>query len=161
MFPWNMLPFNQDTKKLLQQMKPDEIEKYVQDMLQKMFPSQLQNMMNPSNFMQQENRQSQQETTPLQPSTSIEASTFETHHYVFVRVPIKDENWLGKMRIYHSSNQIFIEHIPNDSDKHVITLPAIVRKKGSTTQVLDDILEIKLLKNTDFQFSEIEISDPS
>lgn len=161
MFPWNMLPFNQDTKKLMQQMKPEEIENHVQDMLKKMFPPQLQSMINPTNFSQQENRAPQQDASQVQPSTSIEATVFETHHFVYVRIPIKDESWIRKMRVYHSSNQMFIEQIPNDGDKTVITFPAIVRKKGSTSTFQDDILEIKLLKNTDFQFSEIEISDPS
>ena len=38
MFPWSIFPFNKDSKSMLQNMKPDEIDKYVQGIMGKMMP---------------------------------------------------------------------------------------------------------------------------
>ncbi|WML47872.1 hypothetical protein RCG23_21520 [Neobacillus sp. PS3-34] len=47
MFPWNIFPFNKDMKNMMQQMKPEEIDNYVQNMLGKMLPGNMNGMMNP------------------------------------------------------------------------------------------------------------------
>ncbi|MDQ0155075.1 Hsp20/alpha crystallin family protein [Robertmurraya andreesenii] len=155
MFPWGFSPFNQDMFKKLQKMKPQEIEKYVYDMMGKMFPPEMNGMnfgMTPPIM----------ETSPPQNEESppeIDARVFETHDDVFVIIPIKDKDSLKDIKIAHTSNQLIIRHMPDWEDKHTITLPAIVRKKGTKATYQDGTLEIRLQKNIDLQFSEIDINE--
>ncbi|MEH7124806.1 Hsp20/alpha crystallin family protein [Bacillus sp. JJ1532] len=158
MFPWNLFPFNKDMKNMMKQMKPDEIDKYVQNMMNQMFPQGMQGMMQPQSFMpgfQNDARQS----PPSSSSSSLPSSVFETHDNVFVRIPIKNEQWLKDMRIYHTSNQMMIEHIPEFEDKSTIILPALVKKKGASAYFKDGMLEIKIPKNVDMQYSEIDVTE--
>lgn len=155
MFPWSFSPFNKDTMKKLQQMRPEEVEKYVNDMMGKMFPPDMQKMdfsggVNPFNI---------QSSPTEKEENSLHASVFETHDNIFVMIPIKDENWLQEMKLFHTSNQLIIQHIPEPEDKHTITLPAIVRKKGSKASYQDGSLEVRFFKNVDMQYSEIDISE--
>ncbi|WP_374717516.1 Hsp20/alpha crystallin family protein [Neobacillus sp.] len=155
MFPWNMFPFNKNLRDTLQKMKPEEIEKYVQDLLEKMMPN-MQGMMNPNDVFQQ-----------FQPSDSnshssairINASTYETHDHVYIRIPINNHDALKKLRLYHTSNQLIIEHFPEYGEKHTITLPAIVKKKGGEANLKDGILEIRIPKNIDMQYTEIDVTE--
>ncbi|MBA4537974.1 Hsp20/alpha crystallin family protein [Bacillus aquiflavi] len=159
MFPWNSLfPFNKDMQKMMQKMKPEDIEKYIEDMMQKMFPSNPQGAMNPTEIMNRGHPLFQGENAQP-PSIPLNASVFETHEDVFVRVPIKNKELLKQIRIYHTSNQLILEHIPNMEDKHTITLPALVKKKGARAQYKDEMLEIKISKNIDMQYSEVDVSE--
>lgn len=151
MFPWSRFPFNKDMKKMMEQVKPEEINNYIQSMMGQMLPEQVQKMMQSQSF----NDLGKQ--SPKSSST-IPSSVFETHDHVYVRLEIKNMEWLKNIRLYHTSNQMIIEHIPKFEDKHTITLPALVRKKGTTAQVKDGILEIKIPKNIDMQYSEIDIT---
>jgi len=142
-------------KDSFKKMKPDEIDTYVQDLMGKIMPTNMRGMMNPqelfSNF---------QPTAPHQPQASLLNSTaFETHDFVFVRIPFKQEAWIKQIRIYHTTNQLIVEHIPEQDDKHTITLPAIVKKKGATANYKDGMLEVKIPKNVDMQFSEIDVTE--
>lgn len=158
MFPWNFFPFNKDTKKMLENLQPGEIEKYAQNMMNKMFQQQMQNIPNAKEFLknahphQPTSSESGSQGKPLQPSI------FETHDYVFVMLPIEEE-WLNSIRLYHTSNRLIIEHVPRLDDKQTFTLPAIVKKKGTTACFKDGLLEIRLLKNSDSNYSEIDITE--
>lgn len=155
MFPWNLFPFNKDAKNVLQKMKPDEIDQYVQDIIGKMMPGNIQGMMNPQEMMSRfHSPQNNQESRD-----NLHSTTFETHDFVFVRIPIKNDDWLKQISIYHTSNKLLVEHIPEYEDKHTITLPAIVRKKGAAANYRDGILEIRIPKNIDMQFSQIDVSE--
>jgi HSP20 family molecular chaperone IbpA len=157
MFPWNIFPFGKDSKSALQKMKPDEIDKYVQDIMGKMMPGSMGGMMNPQDIL---NTFQQPLSTQTSPSTgALNSTAFETHDYVFVRIPIKKEEWLRKLQICHTSNQLIVEHIPDNNDKHTIVLPAIVKKKGAAANYKDGMLEIRIPKNIDMQFSQIDINE--
>lgn len=152
-----MFPFNKDMKDTLQKLKPEEIDKYVQDIIAKVVPGGMRGMMNPQDLFS--NSQSPG-GSQSQPSTgSLNSTAFETHDYVFVRIPIKDDEWIKKLKVYHTSNQLIVEHIPGHGDKHIITLPAIVKKKGATAHFKDGVLEVKIPKNIDMQFSEIDVTE--
>ncbi|MFC0415267.1 Hsp20/alpha crystallin family protein [Cytobacillus solani] len=155
MFPWNLFPFHKDAKKAMQQMNPEDINKYIQNMMGQMIPEQMQGMMNAQDFMQGFGEQKQQPSS----SSTFSSSVFETHDFVFVRIPLKEESWRKNLRLFHTSNQMIIEHIPEYEDKHIITLPALVKKKGTTAHIKDDILEVKIPKNVDMQFSEVDVTD--
>jgi hypothetical protein len=155
LFPWNKFPFDKEMKDKMTKMKPEEINNYVQDFIGKIMPGNMKGMMNPQEMLQGfQSTSSQQES----PRGILNSTAFETHDFVFVRIPIKKENWMNQIRIFHTSNQLIIEHIPTLEDKHTITLPAIVRKKGATAAYKDNMLEIKIPKNVDMQFSEIDVT---
>jgi HSP20 family molecular chaperone IbpA len=141
---------------MMQQMKPEEINQYVQDMMGKMFGAHSSGMFNPQDLMK--HAQSTQNPNP-QKESSLITSVFETHDYVFVRITINNEEWLKQLRIYHTSNTMIIEHIPELTDKHTLILPAIVKKKGASARFKDGMLEVRVPKNTDMQFSEIEVTE--
>lgn len=153
MFPWNL---HEGIKKRVENMNPDEIDKYVQNMVAKMFPKNMEGMMNPQEWLK-----GIQGFQPDRGQTEgrLNASVFETHEFVFIRMPIKDEAWLKEMKIFHTSNQAIIENIPESGDKHTITLPATVRKKGAHASHRDGILEIKLPRSFHTQISEVNVSE--
>lgn len=143
-------------KDTMQKMKPEEINNFVQDLLGKIMPGGTRGMMNPMDMFN--GFQSAPSQTPS-PSGALNSTAFETHDFVFVRIPIKDEGWVKQLRIYHTSNQLIVEHIPLIDDKHTITLPAIVKKKGATANFKDGTLEVKIPKNIDMQFSQIDVTE--
>ncbi|WHY84295.1 Hsp20/alpha crystallin family protein [Neobacillus novalis] len=156
MFPWNMLPFGKDMKDSMKNMKPEEINNYVQDIIGKIMPGNMQGMMNPQEmFNGFQNTASQQRPA----SGVLDSTAFETHDYVFVRIPLKNEEWIKKLRLYHTSNQLIIEHIPEHEDTNTITLPAIVKRKGAIANYKDGILEVKIPKNIDMQYSQIDVTE--
>lgn len=157
MFPWNLFPFNKDMKDTMQKMKPEEIEGFVQDLLGKVFPGNMRGIPNPQEMFN--GFQSSMSQQPPPTTDGVNSTTFETHDFVFVRIPIRKEESLKQLRIYHTSNQLIVENIPHPDDKHVITLPAIVRKKGASANFKDGILEVKIPKNIDMQFSQIDITE--
>jgi len=137
-------------------MKPEEINNYVQDVLGKLMPGNMKAGINPAEMFQ--GFQSSV-SPPISTSDRLQSTAFETHNYVYVRIPIKQEEWVKKLRIYHTSNQLIIEHIPHHDDKHTITLPAIVKKKGATATFKDGVLEVKIPKNIDLQYSQIDVTE--
>ena len=156
MFPWNIFPFNKDMKDSMKNMKPEEIENFVQDLMRKIMPQNMMGMMNPQDLMN-----GFQSSVSQQPQMTgvLNSSAFETHDFVFVRIPLKSDEWLKQIRIYHTSNKLIVEHIPEQEDKHTITLPAIVRKKGAAANYKDGVLEIKIPKNIDMQYSQIDVTE--
>lgn len=141
---------------MLQNMKPDEIDKYVQDIMDKLMPAGMRGMMNPQELM----GSFQSTLAPQQQSGGpLNSTAFETHDFVFVRIPMKNEDWIKQISIYHTSNQLIVERIPEYEDKHTITLPAIVKKKGAVANCKDGVLEVRIPKNVDMQFSQVDVTE--
>jgi HSP20 family molecular chaperone IbpA len=160
MFPWNFSPFNKKLTNQMGQFDQNDIEKLIKQMMGQMMPTQMEGMMNDQDWMK--TARAQQQNTTQDSSRTAEAlsySVFDTHNHVFVRISIKDDSWLSQLKMYHTSNQLILEHIPNTQDKYTITLPSIVRKKGTTTSFKDGVLEVRIPKNIDMQYSEIEIPE--
>ncbi|WP_210365116.1 Hsp20/alpha crystallin family protein [Bacillus sp. REN3] len=155
MFPWNLLPFNQNLHKKFLEMKPDEIEKYVQQMVGKMFDSNMRGMIKPEEWLKE---MEQKTSPPAEPASGINPEIFETHDFVFLRLALREEHWLKEMKLFYTSNQVIIEHIPEHSDKHTFILPATVKRKGASASHRDGVLELRLPKIVDMQFSEIDLS---
>jgi len=156
LFPWNIFPFDKNIKEKMAKMKPEEINNYVQDVLGKIMPGNMKAGINPAEMFQGFQSSG---STPLSNSDGLNAAAFETHNYVYVRISIKHEDWIKQLRIYHTSNQLIVEHIPRHEDKHTITLPAIVKKKGASATFKDGVLEVKIPKNIDLQFSQIDVTE--
>lgn len=156
MFPWNQFPFNNnDFKNLLQNLKPDEMNKYIQGMIETTIPSNMKGMMNPFDLMNHSQTRQEQRASVA----PLNSTSFETHDYVYVRIPLKNDDWVKKVHIYHTSNQLIVEQIPHAEDKHTITLPAIVKKKGAVAHYKDGMLEVRIPKNVDLQFSQIDVTE--
>jgi HSP20 family molecular chaperone IbpA len=153
MFPFNFFPFNKEMKNKLQHMKPDEIDQFIKGILGNVMPAQSGSTINSQDFVNQYRPQ------PSQQANSLNSTAFETHDSVFVRIPIKDESLLKDLRIYHTANQLMVENIPERDHKHTITLPAMVKKKGSNAKFKEGILEIKLIKSYDIQYSQIDVTE--
>ena len=156
MFPWNMFPFGKDMKGSFQRMKPQDIEKYVQETLNTVFTQGMKEAGFPSDF--HTNSHSNKESSPLKKDL-YSAHIFETHDFVFAMIPIQDESCLKKMKVCHTSNQLIIEHFPVESERQVYTLPATVKKKGGLATYKDGLLEVKIPKSTDLQYSEIDVKE--
>ncbi len=108
MFPWNLFPFNKETQNKLQQMKPEDINQYVQNamgQMSKMFHPSAQGDMNPQelfkSFQTAENETRSHSSE--QKESSIQYSVYETHDFVFVRIVIEQEEWLQQLKLYHTS----------------------------------------------------------
>jgi HSP20 family molecular chaperone IbpA len=156
LFPWNIFPFDKDMKDKLTKMKPDEVNNYVQDIMGKIMPANMKGVMNtPEMFPSLQSSESPVNST----RGVLNPAVFETHDFVYVRIPISKEEWVKQLRIYHTSNQLIVEQIPHHEDKHTITLPAIVKKKGATATYKDSMLEIKIPKNVDLQYSQIDVTE--
>ncbi|MBB2481919.1 hypothetical protein H5P36_17230 [Bacillus sp. APMAM] len=65
---------------------------------------------------------------------------------------------IHNIKIYHTSNQLIIEN-SSDGNRDTITLPALVKKKGTTAQYKDEILEVKMPKSVDMQYTEVDVSE--
>jgi hypothetical protein len=156
LFPWNLLPFDRNTQKKFLEMKPDEIENYVQQMMGKMLQPDMKGMLKPEEWLK--GMQQQNSPDPVKGTARLNAEMFETHDFVFVRVPLKDEALLKQMKLLYTSNQVIIEHIPDMSDKHTLVLPATVKRKGAAANFRDGVLELRLHKIVDMQYAEIDIS---
>lgn len=153
MFPWNFFPFSKDMKNKLQHMKPDEIDQFIKGIMGNVMSSQSGGTMNSQDMVNHYRPQ------PSQQANALNSTAFETHDSVFVRIPLKDESLLKKIRIYHTAYQLMLEDIPEPGNKHSITLPAVVKKKGSSAKYKDGILEIKLIKSYEIQYSQIDVSE--
>ena len=147
-------------KNKINQIKPDQIERFTQEMMGKMMPKHVQGMIDPQEMLNGffPNTKNQ----PLEGSHSrLKVSVFETHDFVFIRIEIEKKEWLKAIKIYYTSNQMIIEHIPAFDDKQTITLPSPVKKKGASACFKEETLEIKLAKSTNTHYSEIDITEIS
>ena len=130
-----------------------DINKYVQEMITQSMAHSTENnhITDAMGIFNQEERKQEHA------NSSLNVSTFETHDHVYVRVHIKDESQLSTIKIFHTSNQLIIEGLPSFEQKHVVTLPSIVKMKGAISEYRDDFLQIKMVKKIDLQFTEIDV----
>ena len=155
MFPWDKLPNNDMIKEMLSNVSSGQIDKYVQQMVSQMFPKQMEGMINPQEWLKSmpftgEPRQ--------ESSQKLDAAVFETHEHVYMRIPIRDENWLKTMKVYHTSAEAIIENIPEIGDKHTFPFPVSVRKKGTMASHKESVLEIRFIKRSHHQISEVDVN---
>lgn len=145
MIPWGNFPFKDEFKKMAEDMKPGDIQSYVNEMMRKFnvtqFSDTTENPSNPSD------------------TSDLGSNVFETFDSVYIRLSLPKDVTLKHLRIYHTSNQAILENIHEKGDRKVIVLPCVVKKKGATAQVKDNILEIKIPRSDDLQFTEVSISE--
>ena len=159
LFPWNMFPFNKDMGKMLQQMNPQDMENGLQNMISQFMPKQWQGMFDHNDMLSRASSLFEQNNGQANnPSpTNIHSNVFETFDDVYARIPI-NEDMIQNIKIFHTSNQLIIEN-SSENNRETITLPAIVRKKGTTAQYKDGILEVKMPRSSDLQYTEVDVSE--
>ncbi|WP_071394519.1 hypothetical protein [Bacillus tuaregi] len=159
MFPWNLFPFDKNIQSKMKNMKPEEVNQYVQSMLGKVFQSPFPNQMTLQDMMKhaQVFPQAQDDDTTVE--APIQHSVFETHDFIFVRIIIESEDWLTRLKLSHTSHLLLLEHIPENGQKHSIPLPSLVKKRGTTAHYKDQTLEIKLSKEIDTNYAEVNVTD--
>ncbi|MGX2960106.1 Hsp20/alpha crystallin family protein [Peribacillus sp. JNUCC 23] len=155
MFPWSSLfSFQKNSSDKIKHMNPNDIQSFMNQIFSQAMPDQMQQ------FMNQQNPNSSSHTQQNTSSDGkLQAAVFETHSDVYVRILIKDSTCIRHLKIYHTSNQLLIDGIPGYEEKFVTTLPCIVKKKGTSAQYKNETLEIRLSKQQDIQFSEIDVSE--
>lgn len=167
MFPWynQYFPFNQNIKDLIEHKGfPKGIDSYIQQAIEqslKQFPPAMpfhdEAFNKAFDFARTKPKHSSQ---AQQQKREFRHHVFETHDDVYIQIPIEDKKMLGNIKIYHTSNKAMIEGLPEAYDeKQIIILPAIVKKKGAQATYKDGLLEIKIPKNIDYQFSEIHVEE--
>ncbi|MGE8077765.1 Hsp20/alpha crystallin family protein [Peribacillus loiseleuriae] len=155
MFPWSSLfSFQKNSSDKIKHMNPNDIQSFMNQIFSQAMPDQMQQFMNQQN--PNSNSHTQQNTSS---DEKLQTAVFETHSDVYVRILIKDSTCIRNLKIYHTSNQLLIDGIPGCEEKLVTTLPCIVKKKGTTAQYKNETLEIRLAKQQDIQFSEIDVSE--
>ena len=135
---------------------PKDMEEYMAKMLQNLQNGDFGQMMNAAATA---NSTSNQNNTAGTQQGKLPATIFETHSDIFVRLSMENSDLLKNIKIVHTSNILIVEGIPEHTDRNTYTLPAIVKKKGSTALYKEGALEIKLPKINDLQYSEINITE--
>ncbi|WP_409302635.1 Hsp20/alpha crystallin family protein [Peribacillus sp. SCS-155] len=143
-------------------MKPNEVQSFINQIFSQVIPETMQQLMD-QNLNNMTTPQAQASpNNPPQPNSlqnNTNAEVFETHSLVYVRIPVTNTDLMDDIRVFHTTNQCIIEGLPEKGKKHVITLPALIRKKGSTAKYKNGTLEIRLIKNSDDQLSEIDVTE--
>ena len=81
MFPWNLFQFNKEMQSKMQQMNPEEINQYVQKIMDKMFTSALPHNMNSQEMMKNFDpfHPTHATTNSQEKDRNLKYSIFETH----------------------------------------------------------------------------------
>ncbi|HHW37021.1 MAG TPA: hypothetical protein GXX18_07270 [Bacillales bacterium] len=163
MFPWNLNGNLQDYIKQFSDIKPNEVDDFIKKILSSHMPYQ------PTPQSDMKTREQKKSTIPnkeptitpshAQPKNEpIEIKVFESHEDVFVHFPLNNKNDIKTGKIYYNSNRLIIKDVPNIGDKHNVLLPAIVQQRGAKINYKNGILQIKIPKADDLQFTEIDLN---
>ena len=159
MNPWNILfPFQKYMKNFTGSHSAKDMEDYMSKMLKNLHNGDFGQMMNAAAAANSTTDTDQTNTNNNQQG-KLPATIFESHSDIFVRLSMENSDLLKNIKIVHTSNLLIVEGIPEQTDRNTYTLPAIVKKKGSTAVYKDGALEIKLPKINDLQYSEINITE--
>lgn len=156
MFPWDLFSKNQNQKPdWMKFINQSGMEKQMEQLFSMLSPEQLGGLIN----QQFKSNQEPDEHPTSNSEKTLSVDILETHDYLFIRIPIKEEQ-LPNLKVYHTSTKFLLSGLPPDpNEKHSFHLPAPVKKKGSKSSYRDEILEIILFKLNESHFSEISIPE--
>jgi HSP20 family molecular chaperone IbpA len=86
---------------------------------------------------------------------SVKSEVFETHHWMFVRIKVPNRAIASKLRISLGVNQVRVSGLTKEIE--TIGLPATARLEGARAIYKDGILEIRIPKDLNEQFHEVNI----
>lgn len=156
MFPWNLFPNNkQQMPDWMKYLNQSGLEKQMEQLLTMLSPDQFGSLMK-QGLSSEQKEEAGQENEQI---TRHKPAIFETHDYVFVRLPILEED-LSHLKLYHTNNRIILQGLPpNREESLTYPLPCLVKKKGAKSNYKDGILEIILFKIPDTQYAEISVPE--
>ncbi len=156
MFPWNLFPNNkQQMPDWMKYLNQSGLEKQMEQLLSMLSPEQFGSLMK-QGLSSDQREEAEQEN---EPPSRHKPERFETHDYVFVRLPIPEDE-LPHLKLYHTNNRIILQGLPpNREESLTYPLPCLVKKKGAKSSYKDGILEIILFKIPDTQYSEISVPE--
>ncbi|KEF37284.1 hypothetical protein M670_03531 [Schinkia azotoformans MEV2011] len=163
MFPWNLNGNLQEYIKQFTNVKPNEVEDFIKKILSSHVPFQSSPQTDVKSREQKPSTLTNKEPTKNPTSAQhknepIEIKVFESHEDVFVHFPLNNKNDIKTGKIFYNSNQLILKDIPNIGDKHKVLLPAIVQQRGAKINYKNGILQIKIPKADDLQFTEIDLN---
>lgn len=153
-------------KWLSQQYLNNDIQKFVHEVMEQSISTSLNNakMMGSMYMNSEEERKPEkheeepEESKIMEPAkASLQATTFESLDHVYVKILLTDSSRLSHLKVYHNSNQLILEGIPDRDDRHVINLPSTVTMKDTVSEFRDSFLQVKMRKRNDPQFTEIAV----
>ncbi|WP_335868892.1 Hsp20/alpha crystallin family protein [Bacillus sp. 2205SS5-2] len=133
---------------LMKGMNPLNLQSQMKDMMGKNMPfdpeAMFGNMMNPP------------QSEPLEEAKPY--NVFETHDDVYIRIPINaDEINPKSIKVFYTSNKATIKNYPEENEQEIITLPCTVKRTGGKAAYRDGILEVRMVKDWDHHYTEIDI----
>ncbi|GIN73719.1 hypothetical protein J14TS2_41940 [Bacillus sp. J14TS2] len=156
MFPWNLLPFNQNQDKAPPfEIGKNNVDDYVQKLMSQAFSAFDQNATNSNDWV---GSLLKQVPSSSGSSSSNGVKLFESFQFIFIHISVPDEKTLERWKVYHTTNQLIIEDSEVAQNTKTITLPALVNKKKTTAVYKNGILEVILEKKTDMQYTEVGVS---
>ena len=146
MFPWNnQFPFQKEYLEQLAKLNPQDFQKFMNEFMGNLLP-QIEHFLPNREIFTHTNDKNQ-----------LNEEVFETHEYVYIKIPMKKlQNWRA-IKVYHTPFQCMIKSQKNHDLSHKILLPSPVHKKGAKAVIKNDMLEIRFIKVKDWQYTEIEI----
>lgn len=90
------------------------------------------------------------------PHSKENAEVFETHDYVFVRVPVPEQVDERHIDTQIGPSRVVIKWAPGGKE-HVIQLPADVKNGGASASVKEHVLEIKIPKEQRPNLKKVQI----
>ena len=106
MFPWNTLfSSHKNQNSFLKNLQQNDVQSFIEKVFEEAMPKNIQETMDQTAPVKERFQQAQ--------AHPLKADVLETHSFIYIRIPIEDEDWLKKMKILHTSNQSIIRGVPN------------------------------------------------
>jgi len=150
MFPWNLFGSEKGDFDPFKYLNDTQFKQTLDQLTNPMFPEFMKYALSEDTS----NRKKKKEK-----KLSYNESVYETHEFIYIRIPINDPELIRNIKIYYTLNKCMIDGLEKQNSPYTIVLPSTVRKKGGSAIYRDSVLEIRLPKHPDWQFSELNIEN--
>lgn len=116
------------------------VENYVQQLISKVMPS--------------ESMDTSFASSKLSSSTY---NIFETHNLLIVRIKISQKMNPQSIRVFVGNTKLKVKGLTRDEEEQILNLPKSVKMNGSSAVLKDNVMEIRMAKQTVEQFKEIPV----
>ncbi|WLR43341.1 spore gernimation protein GerT [Bacillus carboniphilus] len=152
--PWDQFfPFEgkNNFTDMLNNMDPNDVENYVQQIMKKVFGENQFSDQFPFNSGTFNPIVNNSQTR----SSKIEIFNMKDH--IYVKVPLNVER-ANHLKIQHSSYELILHNYPDEGETTTQILPSAVRRKGTKVSREENHIEIRFIKRDDIDYTEIEIA---
>ncbi|KUP06857.1 hypothetical protein Q75_07190 [Bacillus coahuilensis p1.1.43] len=143
---WNQQhPFSKGLHSFFKGMNPLGMQKYMEEMMANTIPK---------NFTPY-----QQGGTEERNKENENIEVLETHDFIFVRVHITTSNEADQtiVKVFYTPSLAMIRNYPKEGEELKINLPSTVRRKGGKASYKNGVLELRMIKDSDVQLTEIDV----